>query len=222
MSHKVGDAPRTAPTLAASVIYPHHRRMKFLSRFWKKRPAPASRTPLRQPGVCGICARPLNVALDPMSGDCGGDCWGCIGDIETEGGGDPELNLSIPIVAEEIALGWREADGTPKPQSFFLAGNPSFIKQVWPTDDRDDIAPSWPIEVWSELDADRREVRNITIRADGRVTCSTRDDNPGGHMGKKQFPSLSEINAALPYDVQAVSREAFERAWQAKGPTARA
>jgi hypothetical protein len=70
--------------------------------------------------ACGICGRPPNVEMDPLSGDCGGDCWGCVGLIEAEMGGEPEENISIGFVAKEIARGWREADGSPKPQSAFL------------------------------------------------------------------------------------------------------
>ena len=73
---------------------------------------------------CGICGRTLDIAVDPLSGDCGGDCWGCIGMIETEMGGDPTENNSIGFVAKEIAWGWRAADGSPYPQTYFLA-NPS-------------------------------------------------------------------------------------------------
>ena len=153
-----------------------------------------------------------------MSDDFGDHCWGCEGHNDYRLGdmGEP---LSIVQVVKDIARGWREADGTPKPQSFFLAGNPSFIKQVWPTDDPDAFAKPWPVEIWSELDADRREVRNITIWSDGRVRYSTRDEDPSGHMGKKPFPPLSELNAALPYHTQDVSREAFEDAWE-KRPAA--
>lgn len=69
---------------------------------------------------CGICGRPLNVEVDPLSGDCGGDCWGCIGLIEAQMGGDPEENISIGSVAKEVDWGWRESGGSPKPQGFFL------------------------------------------------------------------------------------------------------
>lgn len=70
---------------------------------------------------CAICGHPLNVAVDPLSGDCGGDCWGCLGSIEAGMGGDPRSNTSIEFVAREIRWGWRDADGSPKPQSLFLA-----------------------------------------------------------------------------------------------------
>ncbi len=40
---------------------------------------------------CGMCKRLLNNASDPLSADCGGDCWGCIGAIEAEGGDEESL-----------------------------------------------------------------------------------------------------------------------------------
>lgn len=58
--------------------------------------------------ACKTCGRPLDRATDPMSRDCGGDCWGCIGKIEADGG-DAE---SKQRVDHEIAMGIRERDGT--------------------------------------------------------------------------------------------------------------
>jgi hypothetical protein len=62
---------------------------------------------------CGICGRPLNQLDDPLSHDCGGDCWGCIGESEddTEDGYPP----SIRKVQREIALGLRPAFGSLRP-----------------------------------------------------------------------------------------------------------
>jgi hypothetical protein len=59
---------------------------------------------------CKTCNRPLNKETDPLSADCGGDCWGCIGMFEAELG-QPE---SIEAVRKEIAAGLREANGTAK------------------------------------------------------------------------------------------------------------
>lgn len=75
-------------------------------------------------GRCGLCKRILSVEGDPLSADCGGDCWGCIGQIEADLGGDPQQNIS-----KEIEWGWRERDGTPKLQSFFQK-HPKY----WPTE----------------------------------------------------------------------------------------
>jgi len=59
---------------------------------------------------CKTCGRPLSVRSDPVSGDCGGDCWGCIGKIEADGGYGP----SREYIAREIAEGFRHPDGTAK------------------------------------------------------------------------------------------------------------
>ena len=38
------------------------------------------------PKHCGICRRVLDIPKDPLSIDCGGDCWGCVGEIEADSG----------------------------------------------------------------------------------------------------------------------------------------
>ena len=60
---------------------------------------------------CGMCGRPLGIATDPLSTDCGGDCWGCIGEAEASGG-DRESRTKVDL---EIEAGIRNADGTAKP-----------------------------------------------------------------------------------------------------------
>jgi hypothetical protein len=52
---------------------------------------------------CGICARALNQADDPLSGDFRGDCGGCVGDVEADAGWPESLNA----VSEEAARGLR-------------------------------------------------------------------------------------------------------------------
>ena len=54
-------------------------------------------------GTCRICRVLLNKVDDPMSQDCGGDCWGCVGEIEAEAGWPPSLDQ----VRREHALGLR-------------------------------------------------------------------------------------------------------------------
>lgn len=61
------------------------------------------------PTRCTICRRRLDVASDPLSINCGGDCWGCVGPMER--GFAP----SDARVAEEIKLGLRALDGSAKP-----------------------------------------------------------------------------------------------------------
>lgn len=60
---------------------------------------------------CTLCGRPLGVATDPLSTDCGGDCWGCIGAIEADGG-DRESSAKVDA---EVSAGLRMADGTARP-----------------------------------------------------------------------------------------------------------
>ena len=40
---------------------------------------------------CLICRRLLDNPTDPLSTDCGGDCWGCVGEIEAKMGYEPSL-----------------------------------------------------------------------------------------------------------------------------------
>ena len=53
--------------------------------------------------TCGICDRKLDQKDDPLSADCGGDCWGCIGEIEADMGDE----YSLAKVREEFAKGLR-------------------------------------------------------------------------------------------------------------------
>jgi hypothetical protein len=53
--------------------------------------------------MCGICGRKLNEKDDLLSVDCGGDCWGCIGEIEADMGDE----YSLAKVKEEFAKGLR-------------------------------------------------------------------------------------------------------------------
>jgi hypothetical protein len=57
---------------------------------------------------CDICKRPLNVDSDPLSIDCGGHCWGCVGAFEVEMGNEE----STKRVREEHALGLRSPMST--------------------------------------------------------------------------------------------------------------
>ena len=47
---------------------------------------------------------------DPLSIDCGGDCWGCVGEIEANMGHEPSLEK----VRQEFELGLRPGWAEPK------------------------------------------------------------------------------------------------------------
>jgi hypothetical protein len=57
---------------------------------------------------CSICKRQLENADDELSGDCGGDCWGCIGAIEAEMGWEPSMNMVKDEAARGLRPGWTE------------------------------------------------------------------------------------------------------------------
>lgn len=56
---------------------------------------------------CQTCGRLLAQEDDPLSIDCGGDCWGCVGEIEAEAG-DAE---ALERVHDEFARGLRPVVG---------------------------------------------------------------------------------------------------------------
>ncbi|MCY1222435.1 hypothetical protein D9M72_345280 [compost metagenome] len=56
-----------------------------------------------RPMKCQICGRLLERKDGPLSVDCGGDCWGCVGEVEATTGWEPSLKK----VRDEFALGLR-------------------------------------------------------------------------------------------------------------------
>jgi hypothetical protein len=56
-----------------------------------------------------MCGRALDEPGVTLSADCGGDCQGCIAQIEAEGG-DPD---ALARMDHEIRTGLRRGDGTP-------------------------------------------------------------------------------------------------------------
>lgn len=63
---------------------------------------------------CSICHRILNQEHDPLSVDCGGNCWGCIGEIEAEMGDEYATRQLI----KEFKAGLRN-DWLPSPKIKF-------------------------------------------------------------------------------------------------------
>jgi hypothetical protein len=48
---------------------------------------------------CGVCGRALDQVNEPMSIGCGGDCWGCVGELEAEMGDEESRSR---VVSEMI------------------------------------------------------------------------------------------------------------------------
>jgi hypothetical protein len=57
---------------------------------------------------CGIFGRKLNQVDDPLSGDCGGDCWGCVGEVEADAGWPESLKAVREEFARGLRLGWTD------------------------------------------------------------------------------------------------------------------
>jgi uncharacterized protein DUF6881 len=87
----------------------------------------------------------------------------------------------------------------------------SYIRVRWLHDHPDD-----PVDLWSELDAERFEVRKVEIWRDGRVGFASRGRESGGTMlGTVATPPLSEIAADPEFEPEEISEVEFERFWRA-------
>lgn len=56
--------------------------------------------------TCTICGRRLNIEGDELSGDCGGDCWGCIGQIEADMGYEPSIKMLMDEWRRGLRPNW--------------------------------------------------------------------------------------------------------------------
>jgi hypothetical protein len=72
------------------------------------------------------------------------------------------------------------------------------------------------MELWSELDADRNEVRKIEIWADGRVGYAYGGVEVGGsRLGESPVPQLDIIAGDPQFEPEAISQSDFEKLWTA-------
>ena len=72
----------------------------------------------------------------------------------------------------------------------------------------------YPVELWSELDPARNEVRKVEIWADGRVGyASARSEHGGTRLGEIALPTFEEIAADPEFDPQIVTASEFEDCW---------
>lgn len=61
---------------------------------------------------CGICKRELDNESDPLSDDCGGDCWGCIGEMEADSDYEPSLEQVRKEYKQGLRPNWLPAPQT--------------------------------------------------------------------------------------------------------------
>jgi len=57
--------------------------------------------------ICRICSRPLGVTEDLLSLDCGGDCWGCVGEIEADSGFGPSFEKVLDEWRQGLRPDWK-------------------------------------------------------------------------------------------------------------------
>lgn len=71
-----------------------------------------------------------------------------------------------------------------------------------------------PVELWSELDPARFEVRKVEVWADGRVGYAARGEQAGGTaLGTEAVPPLNVIAADAEFRPESITHEAFEAKW---------
>lgn len=80
--------------------------------------------------------------------------------------------------------------------------------------------PDEPVLLYSELDADRMEVRKIEVFADGRQVFADAIDHEGAcSLSWVETPPLEEINADPVFRAWPITRDEFEALWSARsGP----
>jgi hypothetical protein len=75
-------------------------------------------------------------------------------------------------------------------------------------------SPDDPVDLWSELDADRQEVRKVEIWRDGRVGYASKTEEVGGtRLGEFPVPPLNKVNRDPEFRGEAITKIDFETCW---------
>lgn len=75
-------------------------------------------------------------------------------------------------------------------------------------------SPDDLVDLWSELDADREEIRKVEIWFVGRVGYATNAEEVGGtRLGELPVPPLNEINLDPQFQAEAITKASFETCW---------
>ena len=86
----------------------------------------------------------------------------------------------------------------------------SFIRVYWRHS-----SPDEPVELLSELDGERFEVRKVEIWADGRSGYASQAEEVGGtRLGELPVPPLSEIAADPQFEPHEISEAEFDQRWR--------
>ena len=85
----------------------------------------------------------------------------------------------------------------------------SYIRVRWRHEKSDE-----PVDLWSELNAERFETRKLEIFRDGRVGyASAYEENGGTRLGKVAVPLIRDIASDAQFEPEEVSKAAFENLW---------
>ena len=72
-----------------------------------------------------------------------------------------------------------------------------------------------PSELYSELDAQRYEIRKVEIFNDGKIGYASKTDTAHGtRLGIIPVPSITEIEAQGGFDINEISKNEFEEKWR--------
>ena len=108
---------------------------------------------------------------------------------------------------------------TQRPSSRFDGANHSerrelmqYLKAHWVHSNPDD-----PIWLYSELDADRWEMRKVEIFADGQIGfASASEQTAGTRLGDHPVPLLAELNATGDFEASVIDNTEFEQVWSTR------
>jgi uncharacterized protein YpuA (DUF1002 family) len=74
--------------------------------------------------------------------------------------------------------------------------------------------PNSPVDIYSELDEDRWEVRKVEVFADGRMQYSDGVDSTGDSgLSEVPLPPITPREPGSPLHVTVVDEETFDRMW---------
>ncbi len=72
-----------------------------------------------------------------------------------------------------------------------------------------------PIEMFSELDGERNELRSVERFSDGSLTFAGPDGSSGDTiLSETPFPPLDQIASDPQFQPTVIDKETFERVWQ--------
>lgn len=80
-----------------------------------------------------------------------------------------------------------------------------------------------PVDLYSELDEDSREVRKVEVFADGRTGFARmREFNGATRLGREPLPNLEEIAEDAEFEPEEITGAEFERLWDSARSIVRA